>query len=158
MKKKILFFAALTVAAFAVSGCGAKKPAVVEPAPSSSKPSINSFSVSQEPVPAKAPTPVKTPEPVVDLATSSASSTVVVETVQVEIKDFAFNPAELTVAVGSTVVWTNSDAISHDVKSATFNSSLLSTGQTFQQKFTTAGVYDYACSIHPSMKGKVIVK
>jgi len=42
--------------------------------------------------------------------------------------------------------------------SASFKSPLLSQGQTFAQKFTTAGTYDYNCSIHPSMKGKIIVK
>lgn len=160
MEKKILFFAMLAVVMLAVSGCGAKKPAdnVELAPPASNKPSINSFSISQEPVPAKNPTPVKAPAPAANPATSSTPAVDAVQTVQVEIKGFAFNPAELTVAVGSTVVWTNGDAISHDIKSASFNSPLLSTGQTFQQKFTTAGTYDYSCGIHPSMSGKITVK
>jgi plastocyanin len=45
----------------------------------------------------------------------------------------------------------------HQIKSATFNSSPLSQGQTFQFTFSSVGSYDYSCAIHPSMLGKIIV-
>jgi plastocyanin len=76
----------------------------------------------------------------------------------IEIKGFAFNPASLTVKKGTTVTWTNSDSASHQIKSASFNSTTLATGQSFSFTFVDAGAFDYSCSIHPSMTGKIIVE
>src|SRR3989338_7074227 len=67
----------------------------------------------------------------------------------VEIKGFAFNPGAITVAKGTTVTWTNAPV--------DFDSGRMSKGDTFSQTFDTAGTYEYYCSIHPNMKGKVIV-
>jgi plastocyanin len=75
----------------------------------------------------------------------------------VSIKNFAFNPATLTVKTGTTVVWTNDDSAPHQIKSDNFNSLALSSGQSFSFLFSTVGQYDYSCAIHPSMKGKIIV-
>jgi len=75
----------------------------------------------------------------------------------VSIKNFAFNPTPLTVKVGTTITWINSDSMAHQIKSATFNSVALSNGQNFQFTFSTVGEYDYSCAIHPSMLGKIIV-
>ena len=76
----------------------------------------------------------------------------------VNIENFSFNPGTLTVKVGTTVVWTNNDSASHDVKSDSFSSQVLSKGQTFEFKFDQKGIYDYICGLHPSMKGKIIVE
>ena len=81
-------------------------------------------------------------------------------TVHVTIKGFAFNPATITVAPGTTVVWTQQDSAPHTVTSDTnawTASNPLSTGQTFSHVFTTPGTYAYHCSIHPYMTAKVIV-
>jgi plastocyanin len=77
----------------------------------------------------------------------------------VSIKGFAFNPGDVTVAKGTTVTWTNNDSATHKIKSGdgSFNSDNLANGDTFQHTFDTAGTFDYICSIHPSMKGKVTV-
>jgi plastocyanin len=75
----------------------------------------------------------------------------------VSIKNFAFNPTPLNVKVGTKVVWTNNDTVPHQIKSATFNSTALSSGQTFSFTFSTAGTYNYSCAIHPSMHGQIIV-
>ncbi len=75
----------------------------------------------------------------------------------VEIKGFAFNPATITVAKGTTVTWTNKDSAAHTVTGSGFDSGSLSKGQTFSYTFNEAGTFDYICTIHPSMKGKVIV-
>jgi amicyanin len=89
-----------------------------------------------------------------DMANASA-----VATEAVHIKNLAFSPATITVKAGSTVVWTNNDAIQHDV---TFDgggiaSSVLNHSDTFSHTFPTAGTYHYICSIHPFMHGTVIV-
>ena len=76
----------------------------------------------------------------------------------VSIKSFAFNPGTLTVKKGTTVTWTNNDSAPHQIKSATFNSTSLSQGQSFSFTFNEVGSFDYSCSIHPSMLGKIIVQ
>ena len=80
----------------------------------------------------------------------------------ITIKDFTFSPATLTVKTGTTVTWVNEDSMSHTVVSDDgsgfpFTSARLSTGASFQQTFTQAGTYPYYCSIHPSMKGTIVV-
>jgi amicyanin len=71
-----------------------------------------------------------------------------------------FTPAEITVVPGTTVTWTNSEAMPHTVvdQNKAFRSKTLVKDASFSFTFTTAGDYDYLCSIHPLMKGKVIVK
>jgi plastocyanin len=63
----------------------------------------------------------------------------------VTIQNFAFQPATLTVAAGSEVVWVNRDEEPH---------ALVST----DAQFKPSGTYAYFCSIHPHMVGKIIVK
>jgi plastocyanin len=78
---------------------------------------------------------------------------------EVFIQGMAFTPASITITAGTTITWTNKDAIGHTVTSNTnlFNSGTLSTGGTFSFTFAKAGTYSYYCSIHPSMVGSVIV-
>jgi plastocyanin len=82
------------------------------------------------------------------------------ETVEVKIDNFSFGPAELTVAVGTTVTWTNRDDIPHTVVSTdkVFKSKVLDTDEKFSYTFAQAGSFPYFCSIHPKMTGKVVVK
>ena len=82
-------------------------------------------------------------------------------TVQVKIDNFAFTPAQLTVAPGTTVEWVNRDDIPHTVVSddkTTFKSKALDTDDKFSFTFTKLGTYGYFCSVHPKMTGKVIVQ
>jgi plastocyanin len=80
---------------------------------------------------------------------------------QVGINNFAFSPQVLTVKVGDTVTWTNSDSAGHTVTSTTpagvLASGTLQNGQTFSFTFTKAGKFDYHCAIHPSMTGTIVV-
>jgi amicyanin len=71
-----------------------------------------------------------------------------------------FIPAEITVVPGTTVTWTNTEAMPHTVvdQNKAFRSKTLIKDASFSFTFTTAGDYDYLCSIHPFMKGKVVVK
>jgi plastocyanin len=90
---------------------------------------------------------------------SSTGSPAAVAGDQVTIDNFAFAPATLTVKVGSTVTWTNRDEEPHTVAASdgSFHSPGMGTGATFSQTFSTAGKFDYVCSIHPSMHGTVVV-
>jgi plastocyanin len=77
----------------------------------------------------------------------------------VSIANFAFAPASMTVAVGTTVTWTNTDSAGHTVTAddGSFKSDKLGTGATFSQTFTKAGTFAYHCSIHSSMTGTITV-
>ena len=79
---------------------------------------------------------------------------------QVKIDNFSFEPQVLTVPAGATVTWTNMDDVPHTVVNTEkkFASKVLDTDQQFSHTFTDAGTYEYYCSIHPHMTGKVIVK
>jgi plastocyanin len=78
----------------------------------------------------------------------------------VKIDNFVFGPQTLTVPVGATVTWTNSDDIPHTSVSTegVFKSKVLDTDEKFSYTFTKAGTYPYYCTIHPKMTGKVVVQ
>ena len=78
----------------------------------------------------------------------------------VMIDNFTFSPKELTVAVGTTVKFVNHDDIPHTVveKNLSFRSKALDTDDAYSYTFATAGSFDYFCSLHPHMVGKIIVK
>lgn len=81
-------------------------------------------------------------------------------TVNIDIIDFAFSQPNLTVKVGTTVVWTNKDQDIHTVTSDTgvvLDSAHLSLNQTYSMTFTTPGTYNYHCAVHPFMTGTVTV-
>ena len=79
---------------------------------------------------------------------------------EVKIDNFSFGPAAVTVAVGTTITWTNHDDIPHTVVSTdgVFKSKVLDTDEKFSFTFDKPGAYPYFCSIHPKMTGKVIVQ
>jgi len=80
--------------------------------------------------------------------------------VAVAIENYEFQPDPITVAVGSTVVWTNRDEVNHNVvsKDRLFSSPELEPGHHFEFTFQKSGRFDYFCSLHPEMKGRVIVE
>ena len=75
-----------------------------------------------------------------------------------------FSPSSVTVPVNSIVQWTNNDSIIHTVTSTTvptngtFDSGNLAPGASICLKFTSAGTFNYHCSIHPTMTGLVTVQ
>jgi hypothetical protein len=77
----------------------------------------------------------------------------------VNIDGFAFAPATLTVKAGATVTWTNKDEDPHTVVAGdgSFRSQALGSGGTYSYTFPAAGKFDYICSIHPFMRGTVVV-
>jgi plastocyanin len=81
-------------------------------------------------------------------------------TAGVKIDNFVFGPQTLTVSVGTTVTWTNSDDIPHTSVSTegVFKSKVLDTDEKFSYTFTKAGTYPYYCTIHPKMTGKIVVQ
>ena len=81
------------------------------------------------------------------------------QTTNVTIGNFTFEPAQLTVKVGTTVTWKNRDDIPHTVVSAgKFRSKTMDTDDSYSFTFTAAGDYKYFCSLHPHMTGMIKVE
>ncbi len=80
------------------------------------------------------------------------------QTQSVNIKSFAFNPVGAVVSVGSTVTWTNQDAVAHTVTGAGFDSGAMAQNATFAHTFNTKGTFAYHCSFHSSMVASVTVQ
>lgn len=78
----------------------------------------------------------------------------------IKIDNFTFTPPTLTVPVGTTVTWVNEDDIPHAIAERTraFKSKALDTDDKFAYTFSTPGSFDYFCSLHPHMVGKVVVQ
>lgn len=75
---------------------------------------------------------------------------------RVEMRDNAFEPRVVDVTAGSTVTWAFTDGRPHDVAGDGFASEVVSEG-TFTHTFTEAGTYDYVCTLHSGMDGRIIV-
>ena len=78
----------------------------------------------------------------------------------VEIKGMAFSVPALKVAVGDTVTFTNRDGAPHTAtaKDRSFDTGRLAKGQSAKVTIAKAGVFDYFCAVHPSMKARVTAK
>ena len=89
-----------------------------------------------------------------------AATTTGPKEVNVNIVNFKFDPGTLTVDVGTKVTWTQLDETIHDSTSKTkvWSSPILNKGDKYSYTFTKAGTYEYWCSIHPEMLGRVVVK
>jgi plastocyanin len=79
---------------------------------------------------------------------------------EVKIDNFSFAPANITIAAGTTVTWTNNDDVPHVVTSddKLFRSKALDTDDRFAYTFAKPGTYAYYCAIHPKMTAKVVVQ
>jgi len=77
----------------------------------------------------------------------------------ITIVDFQYIPSNVTVPVGTKVIWTNNGPSEHTVTSDTaiFNSGTIAVGHKWNYTFNLAGSFPYHCGIHPSMHGIVIV-
>jgi plastocyanin len=80
--------------------------------------------------------------------------------IEVNIDNFAFTPAVITVKAGTQITWVNHDDIPHTVDSTEgkFKSGALDTNDKFEFRFTQPGEYAYYCRVHPKMTGKIIVQ
>jgi len=94
----------------------------------------------------------------------AASTTENVDAAQytVNIREFNFNPATLTIQVGDVVRWENNGTTAHTSSSTSgpspWDSGNLAPGAAFSQQFTTPGTYQYVCRIHPNMMGSIVVQ
>lgn len=77
----------------------------------------------------------------------------------ISIKNFSFSPSIVTIKIGTTITWTNNDSVLHTVTSIdNFDSGNIAQGKTFSYTFDEVGIFEYLCTIHPYMQGKIIVE
>jgi amicyanin len=113
----------------------------------------NSYSGS----PAAAPKQHKMTSP----SSDSAKATDAMQTAKIEISNMQFTPARVVVKSGSQVTWVQQDAAPHVVMSSNsdeLRSATLRSGESYTHTFSEPGTYEYYCSLHPSMKGTIVVE
>jgi plastocyanin len=76
----------------------------------------------------------------------------------VEIRKFAFAPAELEIAAGGTVTFVNLDLVPHTATGDAFDTGTLKKGARAEVTFSEAGEFPYLCKLHPHMKGRILVR
>lgn len=104
--------------------------------------------------------PATTPALPSALATPVASGPAGAAADAVTIQGFAFKPETITISAGTTVTWANQDSVAHTVTAddGSFDSTPVAGGTAFSQVFATPGTFAYHCTIHPTMKGTIVVQ
>lgn len=95
--------------------------------------------------------------------TTTSNSTQSTSTGAIEIKNMMFTPPQISISKGGTVTWTNNDTTTHTVVDDLSNvggpsSGQIAPGATYSFTFVKTGSFQYHCSIHPSMRGTIVVK
>jgi Icc protein len=91
---------------------------------------------------------------------TSSRNNVALTANQIGIDNFAFTPSPLAAKAATTVTWINKDDVPHLIVNTQYKSkqsAVLDTDQRFSATLTKPGTYDYFCSLHPKMPGKIIV-
>lgn len=93
-------------------------------------------------------------------ATADGGTDAAANATAVDIKDFAFSPDPIEIAVGDSVTWTNGDTVPHTATArdrAVLQSGTIAPGERFTQTFDQAGTIEYFCEFHAGMKGTIVV-
>lgn len=81
---------------------------------------------------------------------------------QVEVIDYGFSPQQISVQPGASITWTNDGSDGHDVTGGgpggEWRSGPLAPSERYTRQFDLPGTFEYVCTIHPEMRGKVIVQ
>lgn len=80
---------------------------------------------------------------------------------RVEIVEYKYGPADLTVPAGTTVAFTNEDAAAHTAtskESGAFDTGTIKDGETGEITLEDPGTFAYFCAFHPFMKGSITVE
>lgn len=91
--------------------------------------------------------------------TLPTAETLTEKEVAVSIEDYKFSPANIVISKGTKVTWTNKDSSMHTATaSGKFDSGDLDMGESYSFTFEEAGTFDYICTPHPYMVGKITVQ
>ena len=102
-------------------------------------------------------------EKVTPTSTSDAAlhEEVRVNLIQSSSGDWRFEPSNVEIKAGTTVTWYNATAMLHTISGISLDfddSGVIDPGKSFSETFDKAGTYDYVCSPHPWMTGRIVVK
>ena len=92
--------------------------------------------------------------PMVGVAATAQAQT----THTVAIRGFAFEPADLTINAGDTVIWVNEDDAPHTATGGGFDTGALNKGEQRGFRFTSSGSINYRCTIHPAMRATLTIR
>jgi plastocyanin len=77
----------------------------------------------------------------------------------VEIANFAFHPPTVRIAKGSSVRFANASGVKHTAtRAGSFDTGKIAPGKSVTVRFAQKGTFAYHCTIHPFMKGTVVVE
>lgn len=101
----------------------------------------------------------RVPQPQTPAPATSASPAEATDAAKVSISGMRFDAPTVTVKVGGTVTWTNSEGVPHTVTAndGSFGSAQLGAGDSFSHTFSKPGTYSYYCQLHPMMRATVVV-
>jgi plastocyanin len=96
---------------------------------------------------------------------TKVETTPLAESAEIDLKNYAFDPNEVTIKVGGEVTFVNNDSLSHSIVSSLdksdlqyFESGEMGIGESFKRVFDKAGEYEFFSVSFPNMKGKIVVK
>ncbi|MEM7378501.1 MAG: cupredoxin family copper-binding protein [Pseudomonadota bacterium] len=91
---------------------------------------------------------------------SSAEADVPEGAITIAISNFAYSPAQQTVSAGDTIVFVNEDGAPHSATATdgSFDTGVFAGGESGSITVSSVGTYDYFCSVHPNMKGTLVVE
>ena len=75
----------------------------------------------------------------------------------IEVRDFDFEPVRFEARAGERVTWRNTGEQIHNVKGRGFFSRAMDAGESYSFTFERAGSYEYVCTLHPQMRGTIVV-
>jgi plastocyanin len=133
---------------FQVSAAAPPLTAPTTPAPPATPPSANAPATSG-PSTTAAPAAPAVPDPPPEQPAAP---------VTVAIQAFAFQPESTRVRVGDEVTWANNDPTTHNATGSGWATATLPAGGSSAVRFDAPGTYEYRCTIHPSMRGTIIVE
>jgi plastocyanin len=122
--------------------------------------------VEPTPVPTRVPLPTAPPQMIISRVARQTPPPVPTSTPQAEpgvaIVDNGYLPTQLTVHVGADVTWANDGSDGHDVSGTgpggDWRSGPLAPSEYYQRSFELPGTYDYVCTMHPEMRGQIVVQ
>jgi plastocyanin len=160
-----VLFGLVVLALTETTATRAPQTSVAAGAPASSSEPPTPFTAPTQ-APTRVPLPTLPPQMVISrvsretpapLATSTPSAEA-----RVGIVDNAFVPAQMALPSGKIVIWSNGGSEGHDVTGSgpggAWRSGTLAPLQQYERVFAQPGIYDYACTIHPEMRGRVVVQ
>ena len=121
---------------------------------------------SAEPVPTPQPTrvplPTLAPQVIISRTSREPLATPTPEPTptqpMVYVVDYGFSPAQLVIHAGQSVTWVNQGADGHDITGSDWHSGPLTPQEAYTRVFVQPGTYAYECTIHPEMRGSVVVE